>query len=70
MSVFPSYLASGRSFAAQYGSYVTGVTNPTAFAQALVKAGFNTGTAPFGNPSFVKDTAATIGATAGRMTCP
>ncbi len=70
MSSFPSYLASGQSFAAQYGSFVNGVTNPTAFAQALVKAGFNPGTAPLGNPNFVRDTAATINATAGRMQCP
>jgi RHS repeat-associated protein len=71
MSKFPSYLASAQSFAAQYGSYVQGVTNPTAFAQALVKAGFNPGSAALGgNPNFVKDTAATINATAGRMQCP
>jgi len=71
MSSFPSYLASAQSFAAQYGSFVQGVTNPTAFAQALVKAGFNSGTsAGGGNPNFVTSTAATISATAGRMTCP
>jgi RHS repeat-associated protein len=70
MSSFPSYLASGQSFAAQYGSFVRGVTNPTAFAQALVKAGFNPGKLPLGNPNFVRDTAATINATAGRMQCP
>ena len=70
MSAFPSYSASAQSFAAQYGSNVQGVTDPTAFAQALVKAGFNPGKAPLGNPNFVRDTAATINATAGRMQCP
>lgn len=71
MSSFPSYLASGQSFAAQFGSFVNGVSNPTAFAQALVKAGFNPGTAAGGgNPNFVTSTAATINATAGRMQCP
>jgi len=70
MSSFPSYLASAQSFAEQYGGYVQGVTNPTAFAQALVTAGFNPGKAPLGNPNFVRDTAATINATPGRMLCP
>lgn len=70
MSAFPSYLASAQSFAAQYGSYVSGASSATAFAQALVKAGFNPGKAPKGNPNFVRDTAATINATAGRMNCP
>ncbi|MFI5176597.1 MAG: hypothetical protein ACHQKY_17185, partial [Terriglobia bacterium] len=65
------YLASGQSFAAQFGSFVNGVSNPTAFAQALVKAGFNPATAAGGgNPNFVASTAATINATAGRMQCP
>src|SRR5450755_311773 len=67
MSSFPSYSASAQSFAAQYGGSVKGVANPTAFAQALVKAGFNPGKAPLGNPNFVRDMAATINATAGRM---
>jgi len=70
MSSFPSYLASAQSFAAQYGSYVQGVTNPTAFAQSLVQAGFNSGRLPGGNPNFVRDTARVIKDTAGRMPCP
>ncbi len=70
MSAFPSYLASGRSFAAQYGTFVNQVRDPTAFAQALVRAGFNPGKAPDGNPNFVRDTAATITATAERLQCP
>jgi Mannosyl-glycoprotein endo-beta-N-acetylglucosaminidase len=54
MSSFPSYLASGQSFAAQFGSFVKGVSNRTAFAEALVKAGFNPATAAGGgNPNFV-----------------
>jgi RHS repeat-associated protein len=70
MSRFPSYLASAQSFAAQYGSAVQGVTDPTSFAQALVKAGFNPGKAPLGNPNFVRDTASTINSTPGRLQCP
>jgi hypothetical protein len=71
MSSFPSYLASAQSFAAQNGSFVKGVANPTAFAQGLVKAGFNPATAAGGgNPDFVSSTASTINATAGRMQCP
>ncbi len=70
MSAFPSYLASGQSFAAQWGASVRGISDPTQFAQALVNAGFNSGMAPLGNPNFVHDTAATINATAGRMECP
>lgn len=69
MSVFPSYLASGRSFAAQYGS-VRNIADPTAFAQALVRAHFNSGKAPGGNPNFVKSTADTINATAEKLQCP
>jgi hypothetical protein len=69
MSAFPSYLASAQSFAAQYGSFVSGVVDPTKFAQALVSAGFNPGKLPLGNPDFVKDTARTINATKGRMGC-
>jgi len=67
MSSFPSYLASAQSFAAQYGPGVSGISNPTAFAQALVQAGFNPATAPLGNPNFVADTANTINMTAIRM---
>jgi Mannosyl-glycoprotein endo-beta-N-acetylglucosaminidase len=70
MSSFPSYLTSAQSFAAQYGNSVQGIANPTAFAQALVNAGFNPGKLPYGNPNFVPDTAGTINATAGRMQCP
>ncbi len=70
MSTFPSYLASARSFAAQWGAFVRGIGDPTQFAQALVNAGFNPGMPPLGNPDFVDDTAATINATAGRMECP
>ena len=70
MSAFPSYLASAQSFAAQYGPTVSGISDPTAFAQALVRAGFNPATAPAGNPNFVADTASTINTTAVKMTCP
>lgn len=67
MSHFPSYLDSAKSFAAQHGKYVSGVTDPTAFAQALVKAGFNSGKAPGGDPKFVEKTVATIASAMKRM---
>jgi hypothetical protein len=67
MSHFPSYLDSAKSFAAQYGKYVAGISDPTAFAQALVKAGFNSGKAPGGDPKFVEKTVGTIASVARRM---
>ena len=67
MSSFPSYLESAKSFAAQYGKFVAGITDPTEFAQALVKAGFNSGKAPGGDPKFVEKTVGTIASVARRM---
>ncbi|MGA7675154.1 MAG: hypothetical protein WCA78_08925 [Rhizomicrobium sp.] len=67
MSHFPSYLDSAKSFAARYGKYVAGISDPTAFAQALVKAGFNSGKAPGGDPKFVEKTVGTIASVARRM---
>jgi membrane-bound lytic murein transglycosylase B len=69
MSTFPSYAASAKSFGIQYGQYVRGQVDPTAFAEGLVRAGFNPGKAPLGNPNFVRDTASTIVSTRVRMQC-
>jgi len=63
-------LASAQSFAAQSGASVRGISDPTQFAQALVNAGFNPGMPPLGSQICVRDAAATINATAGRMECP
>ena len=48
LSTFPSYLASARSFAAQYGSLVRGRVDPAQFARALVPR-FNSGRLPYGD---------------------
>jgi hypothetical protein len=45
------------------------MTSATGFAQGLVRAGFNPGKAPLGNPNFVRDTANTINTTGVRMQC-
>jgi hypothetical protein len=48
LSTFPSYLACGQSFLAQYGSFLRGAKSSLAFAQALIKSGFNSGDAKTG----------------------
>lgn len=68
MSVFPSYLASAQSFAAQYGYLVQGKINPSAFANALVPR-FNSAKAPLGNPNFVPNLVIVINAVKLRMGC-
>jgi flagellum-specific peptidoglycan hydrolase FlgJ len=40
---YSSFLQSGQSFVVRYGAAVTGKTDPMDFAQALVRAHFNTG---------------------------
>lgn len=67
MSMFSSYLSSAQSFASQYGGFVANAANPISFAKGLVRAGFNPGKAPLGNPNFVRDTANTIDTTRERM---
>jgi hypothetical protein len=63
VSMFPAstgFLSSGQSFATNFGSLVNGVSNPTAFAQALVPK-FNTANAATGgNPNFVRLVSGTI----------
>jgi hypothetical protein len=68
MATFRSYLDSGRAFAALYGNAVRGIVDPHAFAQALIKARFNSGNAKTGgNPNFTSSTASTIYSTKRRM---
>jgi RHS repeat-associated protein len=69
MSTFPSYLASARSFAAQYGRYVQGLVKPEQFSQGLIRGHYNSGIPPLGNPRFIIDTSATIVKTKTRMGC-
>lgn len=40
---YSSFLQSGQSFIARYGSAVRGRSDPMEFAQALIRANFNTG---------------------------
>ena len=57
LSTFPSFLASGQSFVAQYGAHLQGASTPLAFAQALIKSHFNSGNAATGgNSHFVENT--------------
>lgn len=70
LSTFPSYLASGQSFIAQYGSYLRGAASPEAFAQGLVKSGFNSGSAKTGgNDNFVANTVTGIAMVEKRHAC-
>ncbi len=64
------FLDSGQAFVDLYKGAVTGATDPTKFAQALVQAGFNTGKAGTGNPNFVPLVSGTIGGIQKRLNCP
>jgi flagellum-specific peptidoglycan hydrolase FlgJ len=73
VSAFPAttgFASSGQAFVDLYGGAVTGVADPTKFAQALVKAGFNTGKAGTGNPDFVSLVSGSIAAIGNRLDCP
>ena len=70
VATYASYYDAARGFAAKYGSAVQGITNPTAFAQALVNAGFNSGNSKTGGrDDFVPYTAGVIDSTKRRMRC-
>ncbi len=70
LSKFPSYLASGQSFIAQYGTYVRGAKTSLAFAQGLVSSGFNSGNAATGgNPNFIANTQTGIAMVVKRKAC-
>lgn len=70
LSTFPSYLDCGRSFIAQYGSFLKGAKSPLVFAQALVRSGFNSGDAKTGgNTNFVANTQTGIHMVVSRAAC-
>ena len=70
LSTFPSYLASGKSFVAQYGLYVRAVSSPEAFAKGLVRSHFNSGSAKTGgNDNFVENTKTAIAMVEKRRAC-
>ena len=57
-------------FIAQYGSFLKGAKTPLAFAQALVKSGFNSGDAKTGgNPHFIENTQTGIHMVVSRAKC-
>jgi hypothetical protein len=65
VAMFSSFLTSAQSFATNYGPLVSGISNPTAFAQALVPS-FNSGNAANGgNPKFVPLVSGTINSVRG-----
>lgn len=48
VAVFGSFLQCGQSFVIKWGASVKNISDPLAFSQALVKAGYNTGNAKTG----------------------
>lgn len=69
MSTFPSYLASGRSFAAQYGQDVRGARTAQEFVNGLKKR-FNKGVPPLGDRQFESKTLGSISMAGRRVKCP
>ncbi len=71
VSKFASFAASAKSFEMRYGNAVKGKTKPLDFANALVKAGFNSGNADSGGRTgFAQYLAGIIGMVKTRMACP
>ena len=69
LSKFPSYLASARSFAAQYGNQVSGIQGGQAFAKVLTPRFNNLNAAKGGDPKFIDKTSGAISDTKKRMKC-
>lgn len=68
---FSSFLNCAQSFAARYGSAVRGKKEPLDFANALVRAGFNSGDASNGGRAgFAHYLAGIISVVKARATCP
>jgi len=67
---FDSFQKSAQSFASSFGTAVRGQRDPMAFAQALVRSGYNTGNAKTGGrDGFARYLADIIIAVRGRMAC-
>lgn len=70
VAVFNSFADSARSFAMRYGPSVKGISDPKQFGEALVKAGFNPGTAELGGRAgFADYVAEIIGQVKIRLAC-
>jgi flagellum-specific peptidoglycan hydrolase FlgJ len=71
VAVFGSFAASAQSFATKFGSAVNGKSDPKQFANALVGAGFNPGSAEKGGRTgFADYLARIIEQVKARMACP
>jgi len=67
---YTSFLLSAQSFAARYGDVVRGKTDPMEFAQALVRAHFNTSDPRTGGATnYAKKVADAIGMVKVRLQC-
>jgi hypothetical protein len=70
VAVYLSFLQSGQSFVARFGSAVMGQEDPKAFALALMRAGYNSGDPKTGGRAgFVQYLTDIIGAVKARMAC-
>jgi len=71
VAVFNSFADSAKSFAIRYGHLVIGKSDPKAFAEALVRGGFNPGNAEQGGRAgFANYLAEIIVQVRSRITCP
>ena len=71
VAVFESFIQCGKSFVFRYGKAVKGISDPKAFGDALVKAGFNPGNAAKGGrENFPDYLAGRIKEAKERMACP
>jgi hypothetical protein len=71
VAVFDSFLESAQSFAAKYGSLVKGIADPKDFGAALVRGGFNSGSASTGGrDNFAQYLAGVIADVKARIACP
>lgn len=70
VSKFPDFKTCAESFADRFGASVTGKKDPSDFAQALIRRGFNSGKAANGGSStFARDLVNVINAVKVRLTC-
>ena len=70
IAVYSSFSASAQSFVMRYGSFVKGVSDPKKFGEALIRAGFNSGSAKNGGrDGFATYVAEIIGQVKTRMSC-
>lgn len=70
VAIFPSFLECARSFATRFGPSLIGLAEPTLFAKALVRKGFNSGSsANGGKDGYADEVVAIIKKVKIRMEC-